>query len=257
MALPFRIKICGITRRADGQAAADAGADAVGLNFVPTSPRRVSPEAARQIAQSLPGRVCKVGVFVNADLTDMVRIAAEVGLDALQLHGDEPPEDIGRLGPISLIRAFRLQASGVAPLLDYLARCRELGRLPDAVLVDAFQPGRYGGTGQVADWPLVRQLVTQLSPLPVVLAGGLTPDNVGAAIDAATPAAVDTASGVESAPGWKDPALVRAFVLRAQTAFSQCQGHGRQADSLGVGCSGIHFSRAEDLAGGNRSAREK
>jgi phosphoribosylanthranilate isomerase len=219
MDLPFRIKICGITRLADGYAAADAGADAVGLNFVPTSPRHVSPERARQITQSLPSRICKVGVFVNADVNHLVRIAGEIGLDALQLHGDEPPEEIGRLGPIVLIRAFRLQDSGASALLDYLARCRELGRLPDAVLVDAFQPGIYGGTGQVADWTVVRRLTGQVAPLPLILAGGLTPDNVAAAIAAATPAAVDTASGVESAPGLKDPDLVRAFVLRARRAF--------------------------------------
>ena len=179
----------------------------------------MSPELARGIVRALPAWVCKVGVFVNASPEDMLRTADTVGLDMLQVHGDETPEDLCRLGSRPLLRAFRLDSSGLGPVIRYLDRGRTLGRSPDAILVDAFQPGAYGGTGMVADWKLVRDLGTQLADLPVVLAGGLTPANIAAAIAAVSPAAVDTASGVEASPGHKDALLVREFVQRALAAF--------------------------------------
>ncbi|MCY2993248.1 MAG: phosphoribosylanthranilate isomerase [Planctomycetota bacterium] len=221
MAVLFRIKICGITSVADAILAAESGADAVGLNFFPRSPRCVSPELARSIARALPPSVRKVGVFVNSPAEDVLRTAESVGLDLLQVHGDETPEDLCRLGSWPLLRAFRLDSSGLGPVLGYLDHGRELGRLPEAILVDAFRPGAYGGTGTVADWKLVRDLGSRLAELPVVLAGGLTPANVAAAIAAAAPAAVDTASGVESSPGHKEAVLVRQFVQRALAAFAQ------------------------------------
>ena len=221
MAALFRVKICGITRIPDAILAAESGADAVGLNFFPSSPRYVSPELAREIARALPPSVCKVGVFVNSPAEDVLRTADIVGLDVLQVHGDETPEDLCRLGSRPLLRTFRLGSSGLGPVLGFLDRCRNLGRLPNAILVDACRPGAYGGTGTVADWKLVRDLGSRLAELPVVLAGGLTPANIAAAIATAAPAAVDTASGVESSPGRKDAVLVRAFVERALAALAQ------------------------------------
>jgi phosphoribosylanthranilate isomerase len=215
----FRIKICGITTAEDGLRAARAGADAVGLNFFPESPRFVNREAAREIAAALPGEVTRVGVFVNADLSEMVETAETVGLDVIQLHGDEPPVVVGQLAPRSVNRAFRCRDSGLTPVRDYLDECRRRGSLPQSVLLDAFAPDKYGGTGQCLDWTAVRGAGEQLGGLPIVLAGGLTPENVGAAIAAARPAAVDTAGGVESAPGVKDAAKLVAFVAAARTAF--------------------------------------
>lgn len=221
MAALFRIKICGITNTADAALAAESGAGAVGLNFFPPSPRSLSPTRAREIVRALPPSVCKVGVFVNTPAEDLLSTADFVGLDMLQVHGDETPADLCRLGGRPLLRAFRLDGRGISPLLGYLDQCRELGCLPDAILVDAFRPGVYGGTGSVADWRLVRELGCRLPGLPVILAGGLSPVNVAAAIAAAAPAAVDTASGVEASPGQKDPQLVRQFVQQAEAAFAR------------------------------------
>lgn len=221
MAALFRIKICGVTTVADALLAARCGADAVGLNFFPKSPRCVSVAQAGEIVQALPPFVCKVGVFVNASAEDTLDTAERVRLDVLQLHGDETPEHVARLGQWPVVRAFRLDHRGVAPVLAYLEQCRIVGRIPQAVLVEAYRAGAYGGTGQVADWHVVRQLAAQLVDLPLVLAGGLTPANVVEAIQTVAPMAVDTASGVESHPGGKDPQLVLEFVRRAQAAFAQ------------------------------------
>jgi phosphoribosylanthranilate isomerase len=223
MAPLFRIKICGITSAADGSWAAESGADAVGLNFVPSSPRCVTTETARRIVQALPPGVRKVGVFVNSAPAEILQIASDVGLDTLQLHGDEPPEDLRSLADWPLLRAFRIRRGDEPRVEDYLARCRAVGRLPDAVLVDAWQSGAYGGTGRLVDWGLARELGERLVDMPLILAGGLTPDNVADAIQVAQPAGVDTASGVESRPGQKDPERVRAFVVAARQAFARRQ----------------------------------
>lgn len=221
MDAPFRIKICGVTSAADAALVAAAGADALGLNFFPGSPRYVTPDTATRIVAALPAAVRTVGVFVNAAVDAIVQAAATVRLDLIQLHGDEPPEVLVQLGPRPLIRAFRCGPGGAGPIRDYLDHCRQLGRLPDVVLIDAYRPGSYGGTGLTADWPAVCELAATGGDLPIVLAGGLTPDNVAQAIAAARPAAVDVASGVEAAPGRKDPHLVRAFVQQAREAFGQ------------------------------------
>ena len=221
MALLFRIKICGVTNESDARLAAASGADAVGLNFFPPSPRYLSLPAAQEIARALPAAICKVGVFVNADPDQMLRLADQVGLDLLQLHGDEPAETLRQLSGRRLLRAFRLGPAGTLPVLRYLRRCRDLGCLPEAILVDAFQPGAYGGTGRTADWNAVRELAAEVPELPLILAGGLTPDNVAAAIAAVRPTAVDTSSGVEASPGRKAPELVREFVRRAHAALAR------------------------------------
>jgi len=218
----FRIKICGITNVDDALTAARAGADAVGLNFYPKSRRCIDPEKAGRIAASLPHGIIKVGLFVNADVDDVIRRFDELGLDLIQLHGDEPPAYLARLGARPVMRAFRPGSDGLGPLTRYLADCRRLACAPRLVLIDALVPGQYGGTGQSADWQLLaayrEQSETSLPP-PLVLAGGLTPGNVAEAVAAVRPAAVDTASGVESSPGRKDPAAVEAFVRAARAAF--------------------------------------
>jgi phosphoribosylanthranilate isomerase len=216
----FRVKVCGITSVADARAAADAGADAIGLNFFPPSPRYIELRRARHIVQTLPAGLLKVGVFVNSSIAEVCAAVDLLQLDLAQLHGDEAPEFISELGGRPVIRGFRLE-SGLGGIGNYLNRCRLLDCLPCMLLIDAFKKGEYGGTGECADWKLLAGARPEFGGLPVVLAGGLTPRNVAAAIEMVRPAAVDTASGVESRPGQKSPQLVRAFVAAAKQAFAQ------------------------------------
>ena len=222
----FRIKICGITSPLDAQNAAAAGADALGLNFYSQSPRFLSADRAAAVADAVPAGVVKVGLFVNAAAQQIRETFDRLKLDLVQLHGDEPPELLAELEGRPVMRAFRPETAYLGPVSDYLDRCRRLGCLPRLVLIDAFRTGQYGGTGQTVDW---RQLVTAqdaLSEVPLVLAGGLTAANVADAIAVVRPAAVDTASGVESQPGKKDCQRMRAFVeaaKRALEAGSPCQ----------------------------------
>lgn len=234
MSHPFRIKICGVTNSADALFAARAGADAIGLNFYPASKRFVSLEQAQTIAADVrqetdPSKVCLTGVFVNATQDEIVRTAQQVGLNAVQLHGDETPEFVVQLDdalravdptPI-LIRAFRCRAANLEAEERFLLACERpyAPHVPQAVLLDAYQPGTYGGTGAAIDWNAVRLGRDQMSQRPIILAGGLTADNVAFAIAAARPDAVDVASGVESSPGKKDEVLVRNFVENAKRAF--------------------------------------
>ena len=215
----FQIKICGITSVDDGQTVAAAGADAVGLNFYPKSPRFITPEKARQIVDALPAELVKAGLFVNAAVEDVCQTYDQLGLDLIQLHGDEPPGLLAELGPRPVMRAFRLGPAGFGPVAEYLQNCRALGCPPKMILVDAHVEGKYGGTGEVADWAAVRRFLSETEFPPLVLAGGLAPQNVAEAIRTARPAAVDTASGVESSPGRKDPAAVVEFVRAAREAF--------------------------------------
>lgn len=215
----FRIKICGVTTVDDAVAVARSGADAVGLNFYPKSPRYVDRGQARQIVEALPAEVMKVGLFVNVPATEVRRTFDQVRLDLVQLHGDEPPAFLAELGGRPVMRAFRLGPAGLDPVAQYLSESRSLGCLPEMVLIDSHTQGAYGGTGKVADWSTVGRYPTEDWYPPLVLAGGLTPDNVARAIRTVRPAAVDTASGVESSPGRKSEALVRQFVEAAREAF--------------------------------------
>lgn len=215
----FRIKICGITSIEDAQAAVGAGADALGLNFFPRSPRYVEPKAAQQIVETLPDGVVRVGLFVNAQ-PDYIREMYEVlGLDLIQLHGDEPPELLAALGRRPVMRAFRVGQDGLKPATEYLRRCRWCECMPRLVLFDAHVPGQYGGTGAIADWEALRKYPADVDFPGMVLAGGLNPLNVANAIRHVRPVAVDTASGVESSPGHKDPEAMAAFVRAANEAF--------------------------------------
>ena len=216
----FSIKICGITTVHDALLVAAAGADAIGLNFYASSPRYVRPSRASSIVSAIPGELVKIGVFVNARATEVACIASDVGLDQVQLHGDEPPEDLMQLSPLPVIRAFRVRDGDVGPVVRYLERCQQLELLPAAILLDAFQEGQYGGTGKTIRWGALAGRTDWLGEIPLVLAGGLTPDNVAAAIEAIAPHAVDTASGVEKQPGEKDEVLVRRFVMAARGALA-------------------------------------
>jgi indole-3-glycerol phosphate synthase/phosphoribosylanthranilate isomerase len=200
------VKVCGITSVDDALVAARAGADAVGLVFWPGSPRRVDIETARRISAALPPFVLRVGVFVDAPREELARTSEAVGLDVLQLHGHEPPEALAGL-PRRVVKAVHVGPGFVA---DSALR---YGRAADGILLDTRIPGDKappGGTGVAFDWSLAREVREKVSFL--MLAGGLTPENVARAVTAVRPDAVDVSSGVESAPGRKDPAKVRAFL---------------------------------------------
>jgi phosphoribosylanthranilate isomerase len=223
----LRIKVCGVTTPADARRAALLGADAVGLNFYPKSPRYVDVPGAEQILRALPPFVEAAGVFVNQSLDDILnRTVNPLGMrlqviqmhaDSHQAHGDSP----GRadLYPFRVIPAFRLRdRAHLEEITSYLDFCRENGRLPAAVLVDALVPGQYGGTGQTAPW----DLLAGFEPgVPLILAGGLTPENVAEAVRTVRPYGVDVASGVESAPGRKDPDKMRRFIANAREAAAR------------------------------------
>lgn len=216
----FRVKICGITTAADALAACEAGADAIGINFYPKSPRCCTLSQAREAAGAVTPGVLRVGVFVNATPEEIRRAAAEVPLDLVQLHGDETPEQIRELRPLPVMKVFRLEAEP-AQLAAYLNDCHRLQAWPRMALVDAMRAGEYGGTGHTLDWPLLASQRAAWRGLPLVLAGGLKPDNVAQAIAAVRPWAVDVASGVEDAPGRKSANLIRQFVAAAEKAFAQ------------------------------------
>jgi phosphoribosylanthranilate isomerase len=252
----FRVKICGITNVEDAVAAVEAGADAIGLNFYEKSPRCIDAERAREICAAVSNRALRVGVFVNAGRDEIERVRLAAGLDAIQLHGDESAAEVAYFSqllraplsdaaeksvreyaaasddrraakfrrsmehsmPTRVIRARRMDDRGVAAISQDLVECSFHGGRPAAVLVDAATPGRYGGTGETVSWVgLVDHHVWLRASL--ILAGGLRPENVAEAISLVKPDGVDVASGVESAPGKKDRAKVRDFVMAARTAF--------------------------------------
>lgn len=220
----FKIKICGVTNVDDAAAAINAGADAVGVNFYPHSKRYVPLDGQnKKLIELRPtGGVLKVGVFVNATSNELADTAARAGLDCIQLHGDEPAELLADIPPpFSIVTAYRCGKKGLAPLAKYIGACRNHGRTPDAVLIDAdtSDPNEYGGTGCVAHWERIARDRELIGDIPLILAGGLTPDNVAEAIAVVQPDGVDVASGVESAPDRKDPRLVECFVAAAREAF--------------------------------------
>jgi phosphoribosylanthranilate isomerase len=210
-----RIKICGITREEDGAMAARLGADAIGLNFYPGSSRYVGDDRARAIARRLPPFVEPVALFVNDPLDQVAARVRQLGfIRSVQWHGDrhELPPDL----PLAFIPAFQVSdAIRLAEVAAYLDRCRQAGRLPAAVLIDGRKAGQYGGTGQVAPWDLLSEFHPEV---PIILAGGLTPENVAEAVRRVHPYGVDVAGGVESSPGIKDADKVRHFIEQAREA---------------------------------------
>ncbi len=196
-----KIKICGFTNAENAQQAALTGIDAIGLNFYAKSPRHVNIDSAREIVAALPPFVNKVGLFVNANPSLIDEVLCEVALDTLQFHGDESPSDCAQY-EMPFIKAIR-----VSPEVDLIKTANEYSQA-GALLLDTYQSDFYGGSGKSFDWSLAKIEVD----LPIILAGGLTPDNVSAAIDIAQPYAVDVSSGVESAKGLKDIDKIRAFI---------------------------------------------
>ena len=204
------IKICGITRVHDALDAADAGADALGFNFYRASKRYVDPFVVGVIRAKLPRHILKVGLFVNAAREEIEQLDRELHFDLLQFHGNETPEFCARWGA-RVIRAIRLQrASDLAAIPAYSSA--------GYILLDASQPEQFGGTGIVCDWTLA--LNAAQYGKPIILAGGLTPDNVAKAVAAVHPFGVDVASGVELRPGIKDPLRIRAFIAAARAALA-------------------------------------
>lgn len=196
-----RIKICGITNLEDALLATELGANALGFIFYAKSPRSVEPEAAREIIRQLPPLVLSVGVFVDEETAVVRDLAARVGLDWVQLHGQESPEYCRSLGR-RVLKGFRIKdADSLQELTAYRGAVQ-------AFLLDTYKQGQTGGTGEAFDWELA---VRAKGSGPIVLAGGLTADNVAQAVATVRPQAVDVASGVEAAPGKKDPEKLRAF----------------------------------------------
>jgi phosphoribosylanthranilate isomerase len=204
-----RVKICGITNWADAKLCVDAGAAALGFNFYAPSPRSVSPAAAWEIIRRLPPLVEAVGVFVNWQPEAVSSLARALRLHAAQLHGDESAADVATLAAqITVIKAVQVK-SGFQP--ESLKKYSAAG----AILLDGFREGVRGGTGAIVDWKLAAVAASHAN---IILAGGLTPENVGEAISIARPYAVDVASGVESTPGKKDARLVRTFMSAVASA---------------------------------------
>ena len=207
MASP-KVKICGITNSQDSHVAVNAGADALGFVFYKQSPRYVKPKIVKSIVAELPPFVLTVGVFVNEDLAIVRDIMVECGLALAQLHGDETPAYCEALGR-PVLRGIRLRDRGTfLAMAEYKGRAGVRG-----FVVDAFSESAFGGTGQISDWSLAAE-AAQSSP--ILLAGGLTPENVQEAIQNVRPYGVDVSSGVEASPGKKDPAKVIAFVRAAK-----------------------------------------
>jgi len=215
MAQPVWIKICGVTQVSEAVAIARLGAEALGLNFYPSSPRHLDLATADAILRELPPAVEAVGVFVNQPLREIaVHVQPLARLRTIQWHGPQPEIEVPE--PYQLIPAFAVRdLDSLRLVAEYLERCRASGRLPRAILVDAHVPGQHGGTGRTAPW----ELLESFQPgVPLILAGGLTPDNVAEAVRRVRPWAVDVASGVESSPGRKDLDKVRRFIANARLA---------------------------------------
>ena len=205
--MSVKVKICGITSVADGQMAAEAGADMIGLMFYEQSPRHITVPQAVEISRALSPFVLRVGVFVNPDEELVLRAISECGLNLLQFHGDEPSDFCTQFGVFS-VKAMRVRDTATIQALENYDT--------SAFLLDAYYKSGLGGTGEKFNWDLA--IEAQKFNKPIFLAGGLTPENVAEAVKKVRPFAVDVSSGVESAPRKKDAAKVRAFIEAAKKA---------------------------------------
>jgi phosphoribosylanthranilate isomerase len=207
--MPTRVKICGITTWEDARLSIDLGASALGFNFYPPSPRAISPADAWSIIRRSPPFVEAVGVFVNWPPLVVAALARAVRLGSVQLHGAESPAEVAELG-----RKYRV-TKAVQVKRGFSAASLARYRAADAILLDGFAPGLHGGTGRTLDWKLAHAARRYGR---IILAGGLTPENIAEAIRVAQPYAVDVASGVESRPGRKDPVRLRALFKAIESA---------------------------------------
>jgi phosphoribosylanthranilate isomerase len=215
MSYSVRVKICGVTTVEDARQAVQLGADAIGLNFYPGSPRCVEASMAQAILRELPPFVTAVGVFVETPLRQVYEHIHALGrIHSIQWHGQK--HELSDCFPYHLIAAFPVRdAASLEAIQRYLDACRAVRRLPSALLLDGHAPGQHGGTGRTAPW----HLLASFQPgVPIILAGGLTPDNVAEAIRIVRPYGVDVASGVESAPGRKDVEKMRRFLAHVHAA---------------------------------------
>jgi phosphoribosylanthranilate isomerase len=225
------VKVCGVRNQSTATALAGLPdgdrPDAVGLNFFPGSRRCIDITMARSILASLDGKIEPVGLFVNAPLRQVVSFQGDLNLPILQLHGDESPEYVAEVQQscqgVRILRAMRVGEAGLGELEDYLGRCHVLGVALDGCLVDASVDGQFGGTGESPPWSLLATDYRAVAWPPLLLAGGLRPDNVGRAIREVSPAGVDTASGVENTDGDKDMEAVVEFVRNARAAASETE----------------------------------
>ena len=218
MSYQVRIKICGVTRAADAQEAVKLGADALGLNFYDGSPRRIEAAAVEPVLRELPPSIETVGVFVKRPLREVIAVLDSwPRIRTIQWHGEDWPPGEGL--SYRMIPAFAVRdAASLEVVMRHLDACRALERLPAAVLLDGHAAGQYGGTGRLAPW----ELIAAFQPgVPVILAGGLTPENVAEAVRVVRPYMVDVASGVESAPGRKDAEKMRRFIAAAREAAAK------------------------------------
>lgn len=217
------IKICGIRDLTTAREVARLQPSAIGLNFYRKTPRSVSLDTAEEVVETLPAALEEVGVFVNAPADEVVATCERCRIATVQLHGDESPPMLAQLASqrpdLKLIRAVRLGPDGLDPLANHLQACSRLGVKIAACLLDARVDGMYGGTGATVPWETVAGGYRRNEWPRLILAGGLTAENVAQAIEIVRPWGVDVSSGVEQSPGVKDLSKVAAFIERARTAF--------------------------------------
>ncbi|HWG41773.1 MAG TPA: phosphoribosylanthranilate isomerase [Gemmataceae bacterium] len=218
MSYHLRVKICGVTSESDARQAALLGADAVGLNFYEGSPRYVAPAMAQMILRELSPFVAAVGVFVESPMRQVFeQVQALRRINIIQWHGKN--RELSDCSPYHLIAAFPVRdAASLQAIQRYIETCRALDRLPAALLLDGHMAGQHGGTGQTAPWHLLESFQPGV---PIILAGGLTADNVAEAVRIVRPYGVDVASGVEQAPGRKDAEKMRRFIANAREAAAR------------------------------------
>ncbi len=205
--MSVKVKICGITTLEDAEAALRYGAYALGFIFFKKSARYIAPEATRKIISELPPRTTTVGVFVDSPAEEVNAIVRESGINTVQLHGSESPEECSRIENAKVIKAFRVSGK------ETIAKISKYNVF--AILLDTFVEGVHGGTGKTFDWNIAIEAKVYG---PLILSGGLTPDNIADAVETVRPYAVDVSSGVESSPGVKEHDLVKLFIERAQSA---------------------------------------
>lgn len=211
-----RVKVCGVTKPHDARVAVDLGADAIGVNFHPGSRRLVTTEQAKAIVKAVAPFVEVVGVFVEQTPEQIRAIIDAAGLSAIQLHGDYPPSALVQLGGVRATVAFPWeQGATEARVAAYLSECASQGAMPVGVLIDTKRGAGFGGTGLTWDWAEARDFICEL---PIVLAGGLSPENVERAIELLDPYGVDVAGGVEAEPGIKDPEKIGRFLNAVASA---------------------------------------